>query len=117
MDSRTHLLSEYPDILTRTKIILKSTPIPNEPVVFRKDLKKDVKEKVISALLKCTEDQVCRDSILAINYVAGFERTDGKEYQELRKIIKSLEKDTADLIPGGWILKIKNSPELPRSGN
>ncbi|MGQ9848319.1 MAG: phosphate/phosphite/phosphonate ABC transporter substrate-binding protein [Bacteroidales bacterium] len=117
LDGRTRLLEEYPDIYTRTRILFKSSPIPNEPVVFRKDLKANLKEKIIDALMKCPEDQICRDSLLAINYVVGFEKTDRSEYQELKSIIKSLEKSTADLIPGGWILKIKNSPQLPSSGD
>lgn len=117
LDSRTLLLKEYPDIYMRTKILFKSSPLPNEPVVFRKDLKSDLKEKIIDALLSCPGDQVCRDSLLSINYVVGFERTDGGEYQGLRKIIRSLRKSTADLVPGGWILKIKNSPQLPQSGD
>ncbi|MGC8928213.1 MAG: phosphate/phosphite/phosphonate ABC transporter substrate-binding protein [Myxococcota bacterium] len=117
LDSRSLLLKEYPDIFTRTVVIFKSPPIPNEPVVFRKGIKKEIKEKIISALMRCPEDSICRDSLISINRVVGFKRVRGNEYDNLRQIIKSLEKDTADLIQGGWILRIGNTVELPRSGN
>jgi phosphonate transport system substrate-binding protein len=117
LDSRSLLLKDYPDIFTRTKVIFKAPPIPNEPVVFRKGIKPEIKQKIISALIKCPDDISCRDSLLSINRVIGFQKTSGNEYNGLRKIIKSLEKDTADLVTGGWILRISNTVELPRSGN
>jgi|GEM_PF-527744 len=117
LDTRNILTNEYPDIFTRTKIIYKARPVPNEPVVFRKNIPQKIKERVINALLRCPEDRVCRDSLYSINKVRGFKRVSGEEYNYLRAIIKSLEKDTADLIPGGWVLRIKNTYELPRTGN
>jgi len=117
LDTRNFLAGEYPDIFTRTRTIYKSNPIPNEPVVLRKNIPAEIKDKIVKALTKCPENQMCRDSLYSINKVRGFRKADGKEYNDLRAIIKSLEKDTADLIPGGWILRIKNTYELPRSGN
>lgn len=117
LDSRSLLLTEFPDIFTKTTIIYKAPPIPNEPVVFRKNLPEKIKEKVVSALMKCPQDRDCRDALMSINKVTGFKRISGNEYNGIREIIRVLEKETADLIPGGWILKIRNNPELPKSGN
>ncbi len=117
LDSRTLVVNESPDVFSRTSVIYRAAPLPNEPVVFRKGLPAKVREKVIASFLKCPENQECRDALRALNGVTGFRKTDGSEYNSLREIIRSLEKDTADLIPGGWILKIRNSPELPRTGN
>ncbi len=117
LDSRNLMLGEFPDIFSKTSVIYKAPPVPNEPVVFRKGLPDKIREKVISALMKCPQDSECRDALVNINRVTGFKRISGEEYNGLRKIIKSLEKETADLVPGGWILKIKNTTELPRTGN
>ncbi|MCX7943945.1 MAG: phosphate/phosphite/phosphonate ABC transporter substrate-binding protein [Deltaproteobacteria bacterium] len=117
LDARNLVLEEFPDVFSRTNIIYKAPPVPNEPVVFRKGLSNMLKERIISALLKCPENRECRDALLGVNNIVGFKRITGDEYNALRKVIKALEKDTADLIPGGWILKIKNNPELPKTGN
>ncbi len=117
LDSRNLIIKESPDIFERTRIIFKAQPIPNEPVVFRKNLPDAIKNRVKNAIIKCPEDQVCREALLRINKVTGFKKTDGSEYKVLKTIISKIEKDIPDLIPGGWILRIRNSPELPRTGN
>ena len=56
-DARHSLLTTHPDIYKSTRIIWTSNPIPNEPIIVRKDLKKEIDlKRLVIALQGCVSD-------------------------------------------------------------
>ncbi len=87
-DARARLLSEYPDVEDKIKIIQVTDPIPNDPVVYAKRLPRGIRYKVSLALLKfTTESESGKQAMDDLYAIQGFNRTSDGEYDELREAL------------------------------
>lgn len=86
-DARMRVKKQFPDVEKVIKIIGFTAETPNDPVVFRKNMPEDMKEKIVSALLKFVSTKEGQAKLQKIYSVIGFVKTDDKEYDELRRII------------------------------
>lgn len=75
-------------------IILATTQdISNEPLVCRKSLPQDLREKIKSALLGLNnKTPEGREILKDLADVQGFVRVDGRDYDSIEKVLKALEK-------------------------
>ncbi len=75
-------------------IILATTQdISNEPLVCRKSLPQDLREKIKSALLKLNnKTPEGREILKDLADVQGFVKVDGRDYDSIEKVLKALEK-------------------------
>lgn len=48
-DARRLVLTQYPDVEKKVKIVELSQPVPNDPIVFRKDMPEEMKAKIAKA--------------------------------------------------------------------
>ncbi|PWU13358.1 MAG: phosphate/phosphite/phosphonate ABC transporter substrate-binding protein, partial [Bdellovibrio sp.] len=51
-DARELVLTQYPDVEKKVKIVALSDPIPNDPIIFRREMPDEMKEKIAGAIIK-----------------------------------------------------------------
>lgn len=85
------VLSKFPDILNKTKILAESKLIPADPQVVRKGLSNDVVNKIRDALVslsKTVEGKKLLKEIYGIDYLTP---VSDDNYQGLRDIVKQIK--------------------------
>ncbi|MBV6512734.1 MAG: phosphate/phosphite/phosphonate ABC transporter substrate-binding protein [Ignavibacteriales bacterium] len=90
LDARMRVLTQFPDVGDVVKIIALTDEIPNDPIVFRKDLPEVMKIKVKAALLKFVSTPEGQHALYEIYDVRGFIETNDSDYDVLRNMLKNL---------------------------
>lgn len=89
-DARRLLKNQHPDIEKKIKIIELSDPIPNDPIVFRRDLPEEIKEKIINILLQFAATS---DGQKALNLMFGatnFKKSSDEDYQTVLELSEEM---------------------------
>ena len=89
MDARMRVLSQFPDVAKKIKIIGFTQYIPNDPWVFRKNMNETMKNKIINALLKFVKTPEGRKALFDIYDITGLVRTKDGDYDGIRKVLES----------------------------
>lgn len=84
------VLSKYPDIMTKTKVVWTSPLIPADPQFVRKDLNKTNVEKLQAAMIKLGTDAQGKVWLKDLFSIDSLVKADDSEYNELREIIKTV---------------------------
>lgn len=88
MDARARVKKQFPDVFDKIKIVAFTEPIPNDPVVFRKDFPPILRELVLKALLKFQSTPEGKKALFDIYNVEGFIPTTDSDYDKLRTLIE-----------------------------
>jgi phosphonate transport system substrate-binding protein len=97
-DARRLVLTQYPDVEKKIKIVQLTDSIPNDPIVFRKDLPEDMKTKIADALVKFTTTPEGKDVMHAMYGADELVRSTDAKYDGVRDILKALGKSANDLM-------------------
>lgn len=97
-DARRLVLTQYPDVEKKVAIISLSEPIPNDPIVFRKDMPEDMKEKIVEAILAYVATPDGQAAFKAIYGVTEFKKATDADYEPVRTMLKALGKNANDLM-------------------
>lgn len=89
-DARRLVKTQYPDVEKKIKIIELTTAIPNDPVVFRKDMPEDMKRAIIGALIQFAKTPEGLDALKKISSVTGLVPCTDKDFEAARAAIKEL---------------------------
>lgn len=89
-DARARVLTQFPDVAEKIKIIAFTEKIPNDPVVFRKELPEEMKEAIVEALLKFVATEEGRKALHQIYNVQGLVPTWDEDYDVLRNMLKKI---------------------------
>ena len=92
-DARRLVLTQYPDVEKVVKILELSEPVPNDPVVFRKDMPEEMKLKITQAFkdfIKTPEGKKAFDEIYGATDIV--DATDAS-YASTMQIFKDLGVD------------------------
>jgi len=90
-------------------VIYEIGPIPNEPVVCRKDLRPEICERIKTTLLSMSKDKDFSGIFKKMADIDGFSETDVKKYAEIHNTVKNYSKGIYSLIPDG--IKIRKLNE------
>ncbi|OGU32627.1 MAG: hypothetical protein A2057_09470 [Ignavibacteria bacterium GWA2_35_9] len=90
LDARMRVKQQFPDVEEKVKIIGFTEDIPNDPLVFRKDIDERMKEKIINALIKFVSTEEGQKALFEIYDVVGLIPTSDKDYDKLRNMLKAL---------------------------
>ncbi|MCA2960805.1 MAG: phosphate/phosphite/phosphonate ABC transporter substrate-binding protein [Silvanigrellales bacterium] len=90
-DARERVLTQFPDVEKKVKILALTEEIPNDPIVIRKDVRAEVKAKVQAAFQACVTTNV--ESFKGINNSDALAPVKDADYDGLRKTIKDLNID------------------------
>lgn len=97
-DARERVKTQFPDVEDKVKILTVTSPIPNDPFVFRKDLPPDLKDKFITALNKYLKTTEGKETFKKMYSMDGVVPAKDADYNDLRKVIKESKTDLETLI-------------------
>ncbi len=89
-DARERVVTQYPDVFEKIKIIALTEPIPNDPVIFNKSMPEEMKLKIVDAFLKFVSTKAGQESLHRIYNVKKLIPTTDKDYDGLRKILDDI---------------------------
>ncbi len=87
LDARVKVATEYPDVFDKVKVIALTDEIPNDPVVIRGGLPRDVADRLIEALIAFQTTADGKRALMTIASVEGFVRTTDAEYDDVRTLV------------------------------
>lgn len=97
-DARRLVLTQYPDVEKKVKILDLSEPIPNDPIVFRKDMPEEMKKNVVAALMKFITTDEGKKAFKETYGVTDLKLTSDAEYESVRKMLASMGKSAQELL-------------------
>ena len=92
-DARSRVLTQFPDVGEKIKIIALTEAIPNDPLVFRNGINLETKEKIKTALLKYIQTDNGKKVFKAIYGIDGLVTTKDEDYNSLREMVKEMNID------------------------
>lgn len=99
-DAREKVLTQFPDVEQKVKIVTLTDDIPNDPIVIRKEVKAEHKVKIAAAFKSCVAQMP--DAFRGINNSDDFAEVKDADYDGVRKTVKLLGIDV-----GGTLNKKK----------
>lgn len=97
-DARARVMDELPDVTERVKIITLTERIPNDPLVFSKDLPRSTKETIADLLIDYAQTEGGQQVLKALYGIDGFVKTDDRDYDGLRLALQATEADVSALV-------------------
>jgi phosphonate transport system substrate-binding protein len=89
-DARRLVLKQIPDVEKKIKIIELTGEIPNDPIVVRKDLPPEMKEKIAEAFIKFVATSGGKETLNEIFAITALKRATDKDYDGVRQMMKEL---------------------------
>ncbi|MBC7753617.1 MAG: PhnD/SsuA/transferrin family substrate-binding protein, partial [Moraxellaceae bacterium] len=90
--------NQFPDVFEKVKILQITGPIPNDPLVFRKDLPEELKTKVAEALKKYLTTPDGKKIMFDMYHITDFKAANDADYDVVRKYLKELGQQAEDFI-------------------
>lgn len=97
-DARRLVLTQYPDVEKKVRILSLSDAIPNDPIVFRKDMPEEMKNVITEAFVKFIETPEGKDAFKKIYGVDAIKKATDADYDQVRNILKALGRNADDLM-------------------
>lgn len=97
-DARRLVRTQYPDVEKKIKIVQLSDPIPNDPVIFRKDMPEEMKEKITEALMAFVKTPEGKAAFEKVVGVTDLKRATDADYDAVRQMLKTLGKEASELV-------------------
>lgn len=88
MDARSRVKKQYPDVFDKIKIVALTDEIPNDPVVFRKNMSDEMVDKIKKALLKFVNTEEGKKVLPDIYSIDGLIETTDSDYDGFRKMVQ-----------------------------
>lgn len=86
-DARRLVLRQYPDVTEKIKIISLTDQIPNDPIVFRKDMPEDMKQKITQAFIDYIKSDEGKAAFGAIYGVTDLKTATDADYKVVRELL------------------------------
>jgi phosphonate transport system substrate-binding protein len=97
-DARERVLTQFPDVEKKVKVLKVTDKIPNDPFVFRKGLDPAMTKKIIDALMKYIGTEEGKKVFTTIYAIDGIVPASNKDYDSLRAVIKAANVDVGALV-------------------
>lgn len=91
MDARQLVLTQFPDVEKKIKVLDYTVSLMNDAFVFRKDLPPDVKEKLLKAMDKWAASTEGQATLKTMGNASGLRRVSEDEYLESKKILEEMK--------------------------
>lgn len=92
-DARRLVRTQYPDVEKKIKIIQLSEAIPNDPIIFRRELPEEMKNVLVEAFLKFVKTPEGRVAFEKLYGVTDLKRASDSDYDTVRKMLEELGQD------------------------
>ncbi len=97
-DARRFVQTQFPDVMDKIKILHLTADIPNEPIVFRKDMPEAMKEEVVTALLKLAQTDDGKTALFQMFGITELKRSTDADYEGVVKMLRDLGKSATELV-------------------
>jgi phosphonate transport system substrate-binding protein len=97
-DARRLVRTQYPDVEAKVEIIQLSDPIPNDPIVFRKDMPEEMKTKIATAFMEFVKTEEGKKAFKAVYGVDDIKTATDTDYDAVRGMLKALGKSATEMI-------------------
>ncbi len=97
-DARWLVRTQYPDVYDKIKILQLTESIPNDPLVFRKDVSEELKVKIITSLQKYIKTPEGAKVLKDLYHITDFKVAFDSDYDVVREYLKELGKTAHDFI-------------------
>lgn len=89
-DARRLVKLQYPDVEKKVVIVQLSEPIPNDPIVFRKDMPEEMKERLSDVLLQFVATPQGRKSLDLMLGATNLKKASDADYDTVREMIRTM---------------------------
>ncbi len=89
-DARRLVRAQYPDVEKKIKILELTSAIPNDPVIFRKDMPENMKREIAKALIDFAATPEGLDVLKKLSSVTSLAPVTDKDYDSTRAAVKEL---------------------------
>ena len=89
VDARTRIEKEHPDVMEKVLVIGLTTDIPNDGVQFHPSIPKDIREKIVNALLEIAKTEEGKVALKTAYQWTGLERHDDTFYDPFRQVLQA----------------------------
>ncbi|MEA9358113.1 phosphate/phosphite/phosphonate ABC transporter substrate-binding protein [Bacteriovorax sp. PP10] len=97
-DARERVMTQFPDVEKKVKVLKVTEKIPNDPFVFRKGMDPAAVDKIIVALKKYLATEEGKTVFKNIYAIDGVVPATNKDYDSLRAVIKAVGVDVGTLV-------------------
>ena len=97
-DARERVMTQFPDVEKKVKVLKITDKIPNDPFVFRKGMDPAAVDKIIVALKKYLATEEGKTVFKNIYAIDGVVPATNKDYDSLRAVIKAVGVDVGTLV-------------------
>lgn len=97
-DARRLVKRQYPDVEEKIKIVELTDSIPNDPIIFRKDLPEEMKKTLVDAFIKFVSTDEGRQTFNNVYGVTDLKPATDADYDGVRAMLKALGKSASDLM-------------------
>jgi phosphonate transport system substrate-binding protein len=97
-DARRLVKVQYPDVEEKIEILKLTDGIPNDPIVFRKDMPEEMKTKITEAFLTMIKSEEGRTAFKNLYGVTDLKTATDKDYDGVRATLASLNKKADDFM-------------------
>lgn len=95
-DARRLVLTQYPDVEKKVVILSLSDSIKNDPIVFRKEISEEMKNKIVDAMIQFVGTAEGKDAFKAIYGVTEVKKATDVDYEPVRAMLS--DKDLSELM-------------------
>lgn len=97
-DARRLVLTQYPDVETKVRILSLSESITNDPVVFRKEMPEEMKVKIVDTMMAFVATKEGQAAFKAIYGITEIKRATDADYDVARAMLKSAGASAEELL-------------------
>lgn len=97
-DARWLLRTQFPDVYDKIKILQLTDTIPNDPLVFRKDMPEELKEKIAASFERYIKTPEGAKVLKDLYHITEFKRASDRDYDAVRAYLKELGKTAQDFV-------------------
>jgi phosphonate transport system substrate-binding protein len=97
-DARRLVKTQYPDVEDRIEIVKLTDEIPNDPIVFRKNLPEDVKAKLKQAFLDMVKSPEGKEAFKSVYGVTEIEPATDRDYDSVREMLAKIGKSPDEIL-------------------
>ncbi len=97
-DARRLVKTQYPDVEKKVIIVSLSEPIPNDPIIFRKEMPEEMKAKIIASMISFVATPEGKEAFNAIYGVTDLKIASDADYEAVRTMLKTLGKNASDFM-------------------
>jgi phosphonate transport system substrate-binding protein len=97
-DARRLVLTQYPNVAKEIRIIELSDSIPNDPIIFRKEMPEEMKAKIETAIVGFVATPEGKDIFNKIYGVTEFKKVSDDDYKGIRAIMNELSRNATNTV-------------------